>query len=100
MIKPSKHEIVNNSLFNQSLVSIDADIDTERVIIMARDSGEVFHNFTVQLNKQVKFIVPLIYNLNENLLVGILDDNRIYNAKFIDGVQAELINGNEVITRP
>ncbi len=87
-------------MVNQAVLSIDADLDAERVIIMARDSGEVFHNFTYQSNKQLKFIVPLIYSVNPDLLVGILDDNHVYNTKFIDGVQAELIDGNLVNIRP
>ncbi|WP_330147492.1 hypothetical protein [Shewanella oncorhynchi] len=85
---------------NQSMLSIDADPNAERVIIMARDTCEVFHNFTYQSNKQLKFIVPIIYSVNADLLVGILDDGRVYNTKFVDGVQAELIDGNTVNIRP
>lgn len=85
---------------NQAMLSIDADPDAERVLIMVRDTGEVFHNFKYQSNKQLKFIVPLIYSVNADLLVGILDDNRVYNTKFVDGVKAELIDGNLVNIRP
>ncbi|MCU8004172.1 hypothetical protein L5M38_02620 [Shewanella sp. SM101] len=86
--------------YDQAMIAIDADPDAERVIVMARDTGEVFHNFTYQSNKQLKFIVPLIYSVNADLLVGILDDNRTYNTKFVDGVKAELIDGNTVNIRP
>ena len=100
MIKFFKQRVVNGGFNNQCVASVDADPDAERVLIMARDTLEVFHNFKYQSNKQLKFIVPLIYSVNADLLVGILDDNRVYNTKFVDGVKAELIDGNTVNIRP
>jgi hypothetical protein len=100
MIKFFKQRVVNGGVNNQCVVAVDADSDAERVVIIDRNTTEVFHNFNYQSNKQLKFIVPLIYSVNANLLVGILDDNRFYNAKFVDGVKAELINGNTVNIRP
>lgn len=100
MIKINAIKILKPPLVNQAVLSIDADPDAERVLIMARDTGEVFHNFKYQSNKQLKFIVPLNYSVNADLLVGILDDNRVYNTKFVDGVKAELIDGNTVNIRP
>ncbi|WP_254915722.1 hypothetical protein [Shewanella sp. Shew256] len=67
---------------------------------MDRNTSEVYHNFNYQSNKQLTFIVPMGNQINSNLLVGILDDNRTYNAKFVDGVKAELIDGNTVNIRP
>lgn len=93
-------QVVTGDAIDQAVLSVDADPDAERVIIMARDTGEIFHNFRYQSNKQLKFIVPLNYSVNADLLVGILDDNRTYNAKFVDGVKAELIDGNTVNIRP
>lgn len=86
-------------VLNQALLTIDADPDAERVLIMSRDTGDTFYNFTYQSNKQLKFIVPFNYSINADLLVGILDDNRTYNTRFIDGVQAEVIDGNTVNIR-
>ncbi|MCU8106064.1 hypothetical protein L5M38_16185 [Shewanella sp. SM101] len=86
-------------VLNQALLTIDADPDAERVLIMSRDTGDIFYNFTYQSNKQLKFIVPFNYSINADLLVGILDDNRTYNTRFIDGVQAEVIDGNTVNIR-
>ncbi len=100
MIKFFYYAVVNNSLCNQCVVAIDSDPDAERVIIMDRNTSEVYHNFNYQSNKQLTFIVPMGNQINSNLLVGILDDNRTYNAKFVDGVKAELIDGNTVNIRP
>lgn len=86
-------------VLNQALLTIDADPDAERVLIMSRDTGDTFYSFTYQSNKQLKFIVPFNYSINADLLVGILDDNRTYNTRFIDGVQAEVIDGNTVNIR-
>lgn len=93
-------QVVTGDTLDQAMVAVDADPDAERVLIMARDTGEVFHNFKYQSNKQLKFIVPLNYSVNADLLVGILDDNRVYNTKFVDGRKAELIDGNTVNIRP
>ncbi|WP_239642754.1 hypothetical protein [Shewanella sp. POL2] len=67
---------------------------------MDRNTSEVYHNFNYQSNKQLAFIVPMGNQINSNLLVGILDDNRVYNTKFVDGRKAELIDGNTVNIRP
>lgn len=88
------------AVINQAVLTIDADPDAERVLIMDRITAETIYNFNYQSNKQLKFIVPLIYSVNADLLVGILDDNRVYNTKFVDGVKAELIDGNLVNIRP
>uniref|UniRef100_UPI00404795BD hypothetical protein n=1 Tax=Shewanella baltica TaxID=62322 RepID=UPI00404795BD len=82
-------------VFNQAIVSVDADLDAERILILNRNSGYVYHNFKFEINKNMMFIVPNEHLVNSNILVGILDDDRTYNAKFVDGVQAELIDGND-----
>ncbi|QYK07563.1 hypothetical protein [Shewanella mangrovisoli] len=84
---------------NQACVDVVAANDAERIIIMDRVSAEVFHNFRFQSNKTMKFIVPLRFATSSDLLVGILDDDRSFNAKFLDGRQADLINGNQVNIR-
>ncbi len=87
------------AVINQAVLTIDADPDAERVLIMDRNTAETIYSFTYQSNKQLKFVVPTIYSVNPDLLVGILDDNRVYNTKFVDGVKAELIDGNIVNIR-
>lgn len=87
------------AVINQAVLTIDADPDAERVLIIDRNTAETIYNFNYQSNKQLKFIVPLIYSVNADLLVGILDDNRVCNTKFVDGVKAELIDGNLVNIR-
>lgn len=92
--------IPKDRAFNQAVVSVDADLDAERIFILNRNSGEIYHNFTFEINKTLRFVVPNEHLVNSNILVGILDDDRTFNAKFVDGVQAELIDGNFVNIRP
>lgn len=100
MIRIFKQRVMNGGVNNQCSVSIDADPDAERVLIIDRNTADVLYNFKYQSNKQLTFIVPMGNHINNNLLVGILDDNRVYNTKFVDGVKAELIDGNTVNIRP
>ncbi|MCU8043291.1 MULTISPECIES: hypothetical protein [unclassified Shewanella] len=85
--------------FAQAMVEVDADIDAERVLIINRLSGETYQNFKLQNNKVMKFIVPIQHSNTHSLLVGILDDDNVYNSEIVDGVKAELINGNIVNVR-
>lgn len=79
----------------RALVTIDADVTAERVIIMNRHSGEVYHNFKL-VNPIHTFVVPYTHALNNTLLVGILDDNEVYDCIFADGKQANNVNVNAV----
>lgn len=94
-VKPAR-----SSVYYQAVVDITVDDNAERLIVMNRLTSEIYYVFNCNQVKNVKLITPLEHATNNLLLVGILDNDRTYNAKFIDGVQAELINGNEVITRP
>jgi len=44
----------------------------------------------------LKLIVPLRFATSSNLLVGILDDTRVYNSRFVDGVKAQIVDGNVI----
>ena len=77
----------------RALVTIDADPAAERVILMHRYTGEVYHVFKL-VTPIYTFVVPYTHTLNNTLLVGILDDNAVYDCKFADGVRAENVNVN------
>ncbi|MEI8616063.1 hypothetical protein P4S54_21365 [Shewanella sp. PP-He15 brown] len=92
--------VAKDRAMNQAVVDIDADPDAERLLVINRGSGDVYHNFKYETNRILKFRVPIEHLANTELLVGIMDDSLTYNAKFVDGVQAELIDGNFVNIRP
>lgn len=92
--------VAKDRTMNQAVIDIDADPDAERLLVINRVNGDVYHNFKYETNHVLKFRVPIEHLVNTDLLVGIMDDNLTYNAKFVDGVQAELIDGNLVNIRP
>ena len=93
--------IISKDFFlQQAVVGIDSDIASERIVIIDRVTIEAYYNFKLQDDRILNFIVPIKHIDSDNLLIGILDDDGQYNAKFIDGVRAELINGNLVNIRP
>ncbi|TVL34517.1 hypothetical protein [Shewanella xiamenensis] len=100
MSKVIKPVVSKGFVLHQACIDVIAHEDAERLLIMDRNTAEVFYNFTYQANKTMKFIVPLRFATSSDLLVGILDDDRSFNAKFLDGRPADLINGNQVAIRP
>ncbi|MEL4429816.1 hypothetical protein [Shewanella mangrovisoli] len=74
----------------QAMLTVDIDPDAERLIVMDRMSLEVLRNHYTDITK---IIVPMRFATSNNLVVGIVDDNGEYNCKFLDGVQAEIIDG-------
>lgn len=84
-----------SQLIQQALITADTDINAERIVIVDRRNMAVIHSKSIDGNI-VNLIVPLIYLAQNNLLVGILDDDMEFNCQFIDGVKPELINGNAI----
>ncbi|MGL5024858.1 MAG: hypothetical protein ACRC6P_02665 [Shewanella oncorhynchi] len=93
MIKLLDNITVKAPINIQAQVTVDVDPAAERVILMHRDTGDVYHIFKM-VSPVATFTVPFIHATTDALLVGILDDNRTYNCKFVDGVRAESINVN------
>lgn len=91
MIKVFNYRVINGGFNTQCVITVDADIDAERVIIMHRDTGDVYYNFKL-VDSIRTFVVPKDHSFNNTLLVGIFDDNAVYDCKFVDGVRAENVN--------
>ncbi|MBI1676022.1 hypothetical protein [Shewanella sp. DW31] len=88
------------TVMTQALLEVDVDTDAECVIIFDRHFTDGFYQIFSTNGGAFKTIVPVKYATSSELIVGITDRDRIYNAKFVDGVQAELIDGNIVNIRP
>ncbi|MBU1393697.1 MAG: hypothetical protein KJ856_14040 [Gammaproteobacteria bacterium] len=95
MIKQLVNIVVKAPIAMQARVTVDTDTDAERVILMHRNTGDLYHMFKV-VSPVTSFTVPYSHAVNDTLLVGILDDNHVYNCKFVDGVRAENINANAI----
>lgn len=78
----------------QAHVVVDADTNAERVLVMNRNTGEVYHLFKFGSAKTRTFRVPKGHELNDTLLVGVLDDDGQYNCAFADGRRADAVNVN------
>lgn len=93
MIKQLNNIIIKAPFNFQARVTVDADPSAERIILMHRDTGDIYYVFK-PVTAITSFNVPIDHTTTDTILVGILDDNRTYNCKFIDGVRAESVDGN------
>jgi hypothetical protein len=75
----------------QAMVTVDADPYADRIVIIDRNTAAAVANIKVVRN-MMKVRVPFTYISANNLIVGILDDDGQYGAKFVDGVKAEVID--------
>ncbi|MGI2067839.1 hypothetical protein [Shewanella sp. MF08487] len=78
------------------LIAVDMDVNAERLMVLNRKTGEIFTNTLRPSTGIAKLLVPVIYTTSNELVVGILDDSREYDCKFVDGVKAELVDANTV----
>lgn len=95
MIKVNSNILVRSAVSMRAVINVDADVDAERLMIMNRNTLEVYHLHTIT-NNIVVMVVPYPHTIEDTLLVGILDNDGQYNCKFLDGVRAESINVNAI----
>ncbi|WP_394230198.1 hypothetical protein [Shewanella colwelliana] len=96
MSKIIKQIYGRSSPCNQAMVEIDADPLAERVFITDRNSGYTIWNTPNSQSGLLRLIVPFRFATSSDLLVGILDDSRVYNTRFVDGVKAQIVDGNVI----
>ncbi|AUD59155.1 hypothetical protein AYJ58_06455 [Shewanella sp. Pdp11] len=83
----------------QAMIEVDGDRSADRIVLIDRTSLALLIVSRASPTGISRFRVPIGYSTNNELLVGIMDDDLVYNAKFADGVQAEIIDGNLVNIR-
>ncbi|MCT8871363.1 hypothetical protein [Shewanella xiamenensis] len=86
--------------YYQGLVEIDCDVDAELVTVASIHLREFNFTQLVRDGFTNKFIVPKKFTTSNDLFVVIFDRDRTYRAAIVDGVKAELIDGNTVNIRP
>ncbi|MCL1121176.1 hypothetical protein N7V09_12515 [Shewanella seohaensis] len=74
----------------QAIVSVDVDPAANRVIIFNRDTLEYYANKRTD-TPIVNLRVPNEFVINNKLIVGILDEDGVYDCKMVDGKNAELL---------
>jgi hypothetical protein len=78
------------------LITVDMDIAAERIMIMDRKSGQLINHTLRPQSGVCKMLVQVSYTTSNDIIVGMLDDGNVYEAKFKDGVMAELVDANTV----
>lgn len=76
------------------VLQVAMDTKAERLFVIDRNSFEVVWACTRPPSSVAKVQLPSIYASTDNLLVGILDDDRNYNVKAADGVRCEMVTSN------
>lgn len=76
----------------RATLKIDIDPDAERFLVFDRVTIETINLGIRPPSGTAYFIVPEKYATTNKLLIGILDDNGVFNAKFMDGVSATIEN--------
>ncbi|MCG9720643.1 hypothetical protein [Shewanella sp. Isolate7] len=91
------HQIFGRPVvYNQAMMEVTTDPAAKRLMIVDRLSGEKIWNTPTSPSRLLRLIVPLRFGTSNELLVGIMDDDRVNNAKFVDGVKAQIVDGNTV----
>lgn len=80
--------------FVVGLITIDSDSSANRIVIINRLTMVVIVSTITPVNGIFKHVLPTAFGTGNNLLVGIVDDDRVYDCKFVDGVNAEIVDLN------
>lgn len=89
---------INKVLTNHFLGLLELDLDplAERILLIDRSTLKpIYANIRGSL-PILKIILPLKYTIGNNILICVLDDDRIFDSEFIDGVNAVITDGNTV----
>jgi len=73
-----------------SLIEVNADPESERLMIIDRKSGSLVANIKAS-SKSICWL-PVDASTSSKFMVIILDDNEIYNAAIVDNVIPELVD--------
>lgn len=76
------------------VLQVDMDINAELIFVIDRVTFEVLFVTIRSPSNIVKIQLPISYSVNNNLLIGILDNNSVYNASVADGVMCEIVQSD------
>jgi uncharacterized membrane protein (Fun14 family) len=83
-------------VLTMGLIECDTDLAAARLVIIDRTTMLALTNRMTDGKSIIKKLVPITYTNTNNIMVGILDDSGTYNATFVDGVKAQLVDANVV----
>lgn len=76
---------------NMGLLSIDIDPNASRIMIIDRTTGLVMRYMEVPPSKVLKCVFNYKYTITNNIIVGIIDLNNVYQFQTVDGIKLEPI---------
>lgn len=77
-----------------ALLQVDMDPASELLAIIDRNLLVMIWACIRPPSGVAKIRVPMEYAITGKLLVGILDNNRVYDCKFTDGVRCEIVQSD------
>lgn len=84
------------SINNVSLLELDADPLADTYAVIDRNNFKTIQFGLVPDQGVIKAILPIQYGVNADAMVCIIDSDRAYNAKIVDGVKMQMIDLNTV----
>ncbi|MCH1926858.1 hypothetical protein L9G74_19125 [Shewanella sp. C32] len=78
------------------LIEVDMDENAEYCFALDRITGKTVMAMIRPPAGIVRFLVPTKYALSPSLIVGIVDTDGSYNVKAVDGIAAQLVDGNTI----
>lgn len=88
--------IKSTAIRSLALISLDMDINAERFILIDRRTLTVVYAGIRPPSNVTKVLLPQVFAIGNYCIAGIVDDNGVYDCKFVDGVMAELVDANTV----
>ncbi|AUR84132.1 hypothetical protein NVP1049O_23 [Vibrio phage 1.049.O._10N.286.54.B5] len=80
--------------YNLGLLRVDVDPAAEFIMVYNRRDFSLLGAKSNVESNNLRFKIPVEFTTTNNLLVVMLDMDLTYNAVVLDGVKAELIDGN------
>ncbi|MFV0597986.1 hypothetical protein ACSMFS_02650 [Shewanella xiamenensis] len=79
-----------------ALLALTMDANAERFLLIDRRSFTVLHAGIRPPSKVAKVLMPQELATGHYCIVGIADDDGVYDCKFTDGLMLELVDANTV----
>ena len=89
-------DIVIHTSRNGALLDLDMDTNAERFTVINRRSLIPIYSGIRPPSSRAKVLLPIEYATAGYCIVGIIDDSGVYNCKFVDGVQLQLVDATTV----
>lgn len=88
--------VKSTAIRSLALLTLTMDANAERFILIDRRTLTVLYAGIRPPSKVAKVLLPQELATGHYCLVGIVDDNGVYDCKFTDGLMLELVDANIV----